>query len=130
MTFTQLRTLAPKSLMLFGKFADCTVDQLMVLNRRVYLRWVYYNCSMISFNDHILECLDITNKWCIDKPGTNLEIHEKMIKFKNDNLLGIKFNSKSAQKKIKKLDRYKYGSRSRHVESRGKLQARNHNKRP
>lgn len=129
MSFTHLRTLAPQSVMLFGKFTDCTVDQLMVLNRHVYLRWVYYNCSMISFNEHILECLDITDEWLIDKPGTNPEMHNRLKVFKASKPLGdFQMKSDARQKRRKQLAQFKYGRAGRYVESKSQMQARNQNK--
>ena len=129
MSFKNLRTLAPKSIMLFGKFADCTVDQLMVLNRHVYLRWVYYNCSMISFNEHILECLDITDKWRIDKPGTDPEMCDRLKKFKDSKPLGsYKMRSDARNKKRKQIAQFRRDYAGRYVESKSQMQARNQNK--
>lgn len=67
-----LRTLALKSTMNFGKYADYTVQQVLDQNPidgRKYLIWVYYNSSNISFNIEILSILGITTDNLIKKPG-------------------------------------------------------------
>ena len=65
MDVVTLRVLAPKSKMNFGKFADMTVKDAIIADRD-YLIWVYYHCSNISFNDEILNELEIIP---IQKPG-------------------------------------------------------------
>lgn len=67
MDVVTLRVLTPKSKMNFGKFADMTVKDAMIADRD-YLVWVYYHCSNISFNDEILNELEIIP---IPKPGVN-----------------------------------------------------------
>ena len=69
------RTLALKSVMKFGKYADWSVVQLLSMNKHRYLLWVYYNTSHISFLPEILEMLDIIEDRLIEKPGTNSEYY-------------------------------------------------------
>ncbi len=115
--------------MLFGKYAECTVDQLMVIGKYTYLRWIYYNCSMISFNGFILECLGIINEWCIDKPGIKPELHDKLTELKRNKPKGThKMNFDSRLAKNKKLAKFKYDNKGRYVESKRVMQARNQNK--
>lgn len=64
-----LRTLTQKSYLKFGKHADLRVGDLLSGHKKRYLRWVYFNMSMINFNDEVLEILDITEEYKIDKPG-------------------------------------------------------------
>ena len=65
---TLLRTLAKRSLLKFGKYSDMMVGN-VILSESYYLVWVYYNCSMISFNEEILLELRITEDLRIKKPG-------------------------------------------------------------
>ena len=84
---------------------------------------------MISFNEHILECLDITDEWLIDKPGTDPDMCNQLKELKADKPPGsYKMKSDAIQKKRKQTAQFKYGRVSRHVESKSKLQARNQNK--
>jgi len=84
---------------------------------------------MISFNQHILECLDITSEWLIDKPGTDPDMYNRLQEFKTNKPLGeYKVKSEAQKKKRQKLGQYRTGNRGLHVESRSKLQARNQNK--
>lgn len=65
----RFRTLTEKSKMGFGKNHDLTVKSLLATNQNDYLRWVYYNCSHISFMPNILDILCITDDFRITKPG-------------------------------------------------------------
>ena len=65
---TFLRTMTRKSLIKFGQYADYTVDQLIQLDKRHYLRWIYYNCEQVTFTPDVLELIHI-NEMQIDKPG-------------------------------------------------------------
>ena len=65
---TLLRKLTRKSLLKFGQHHDKCVQELLNRHKKKYLRWVYYNCSMITFVDDILQeihCFD----YQIEKPG-------------------------------------------------------------
>ena len=70
---TLLRTLTKKSILKFGKHADMMVGNVMKIgnSEMYYLVWVYYNCSMISFNEEILNELRISKDLRIEKPGQN-----------------------------------------------------------
>jgi len=115
--------------MLFGKHADCTVDQLLNLQKTLYLRWVYYNCSMISFQDEILRALGIKDEWVINKPGTDPELYEELNTFKRGNVKGLDgVKWRARMKKKKRLAQFTFDKPHRRVESRSKLQARNQNK--
>jgi len=71
-----LRTLAWKSILGFGKYSDLTVLEVYNLQHTRYLRWCYYNLSMISFNDEILSVINIRDERKIKKPGINPELHD------------------------------------------------------
>lgn len=67
-----LRTLTLKSCLKFGKYFDICINSIFNaygITGIKYLRWVYYNSSMINFNDEILYKLGITSDIRIDKPG-------------------------------------------------------------
>jgi|SRR5665647_2734279 len=75
----RLRTMAWKSVIGFGKHADLSIRQIFDLKHTRYLRWVYYGMDGLSFNDEILKELHIICEHVdhrIQKPGTNLELHE------------------------------------------------------
>jgi len=71
-----LRKLAFKSQLNFGKYADLTIQQLLDLGKKKYLRWVYFNCSNISFIDDILELINIYEEYRIPKPSKDLYMFE------------------------------------------------------
>lgn len=64
-----LRICTEKSVLGFGKYADCTVAGIMALEPR-YIAYVYYSVRRISFHASILEALNIEP---IGKPGTDQE---------------------------------------------------------
>ena len=66
---TLLRKLSFKSVMKFGKFADMSVQQVIDSKNKSYLRWVYYNSSMIDFLPEVLDVLGIIPAERISKPG-------------------------------------------------------------
>lgn len=69
MDVTLLRTLTEKSFLKFGKHFDMKVGDFLGANKTRYLRWVYYNCSKITFIDEILNKIRIKEKDRIEKPG-------------------------------------------------------------
>lgn len=71
---TLLRKLTLKSIMNFGKFFDLTVQQCIDTKKKVYLRWVYFNCSNITFMDEILNEINIPIEYRFDKPNKNVEL--------------------------------------------------------
>jgi len=68
-----LRTMTMKSTLKFGKHADFTVGQLIALGRWGYLRWAYYNCSMINFTKEVLLEIGVYEDDEISKPGKDPE---------------------------------------------------------
>lgn len=73
-----LRKLTLKSTLNFGKFADLTVQQCIDTKKRKYLRWVYFNCSNITFMDDVLDELKIPVWYRFDKPNKNVELGVKL----------------------------------------------------
>lgn len=84
-----LRKLTEKSTLLFGKYRECKVQDLINSGQKQYLKWVYYNCSMITFNDEILEILKITPDRMIKKPGVNREYYKEFMDQYNTKVRGI-----------------------------------------
>jgi len=72
-----LRTLTLKSRMGFGKWEDLTVQQVFDMGNISYLLWCYYACSKINFNQEILDKLQLTQEWLINKPGVHPDPEER-----------------------------------------------------
>lgn len=62
------RIMAMKSRMMFGKYPDLLVSDVLKVDRS-YLPWCYFCLANVSFNDEVLAELGITQK--IAKPGTS-----------------------------------------------------------
>ena len=66
-----LRTLTEKSKLGYGRYSDYTVRT--VLDKtdqgKEYIQWMYYNLSMISFHEDVLNEIGIEPKDRIEKPG-------------------------------------------------------------
>jgi hypothetical protein len=77
-----LRKLTKKSTLKFGKYKDCTVDHLIAIGRKVELISAYFKLSAITFTDDILDELDITEEYRIEKPSTNVELYQEFMKIK------------------------------------------------
>ena len=67
---TKLRILTKKSKMGFGKFSDMTVSDVLIA-KKDYIPFVYYNIAPVSFSDDIIDELKMTR---IPKPGTNKDV--------------------------------------------------------
>lgn len=72
---TLLRKLTRKSILKFGQYSDLQVQNLLDLQRYKYLRWVYFNCSNISFMDDILDEIRIPLNFRIVKPSKNPDLN-------------------------------------------------------
>ena len=70
--------MARKSVFHGGKYDGVSVQQLLDLKQYGFLRWCYYNYSMISFLPDILDELHILENWRIEKPGIDPEKHEQL----------------------------------------------------
>lgn len=64
-----LRKLTRRSILDFGRYHGISVGKVLELKAHRYLRWVYFNCSRITFFDDILEEINIPSDWHIEKPG-------------------------------------------------------------
>lgn len=125
----RFRTLAYKSVLGFGKYGDITVNDVLNLGHTLYLRWVYYNCDMISFHEDILDKIGITSEHKIEKPGKNPELHEVVTKIIQSKMCGFtKLKMRSHQKKVAK-GKMKHKLRKDYIShQKGKLQAVNQGK--
>jgi hypothetical protein len=108
----RLRTLTEKSILGFGRHADLKVGDILKTFKFRYLRFVYYNCSMISFTDDILDKIYITPEYRIDKPGKNPD----MCKTLNDIIdtkrpAFSKFKSESHWRKVRKGQKVSFDKR-------------------
>ncbi len=78
MDVTLLRKLSRKSRLKFGQYYDSTVQECLTFYKYNYLRWVYFNCSMITFMDDILDEININKDFRIDKPGICKQKHQEL----------------------------------------------------
>lgn len=83
---TLLRTLTRKSILKFGQYSDLQVQNLLDLQRYKYLRWVYFNCSNISFMNDILDEIKIPLNFRIVKPSKNPDLNLELQKVIFENL--------------------------------------------
>lgn len=135
-----LRKLTDKSKLGFGKYATEPIWYIIESKHTQYLRYIYYCCSGITFTDDVLEKIGIAEWEKIDKPGTNIELHEKICKRKF--ISHIKFCEKQngEQSKINAIKTWRKKQRNsgikkmillrsemRKLSSKSLLQARNHN---
>lgn len=124
-----LRKLTEKSQLKFGKYSDCTVGNLLHLTKYYYLRWVYYNCSQINFNESVLNELHIDEEWRINKPGVAPEKLEDLNEYMLSGISGMmKLKVKSKLAKKKRRIKFSRDNRGRGVETKGVMQARNQGK--
>jgi hypothetical protein len=123
-----LRKLTNKSIMNFGKYFDLTVQQCLDTKKRKYLRWVYYNCSNITFTDELLDELFIPVSYRFDKPNKNVELGEKLEENLKENYPEW-FNKKLERKanRIRKSEAIKLEFKTNIVKS--KLSLMNENRR-
>jgi len=126
-----LRKLSFKSILGFGKYGEWSVQKVIELRKKAYLRWVYYNLNGISFLDDVLKEIGIIGDdydYTIEKPGSDPELGEKLSQDKLDGIKStviknrvkkdIKMNNLQRQISFDKNDRRTY--------SRANLQKRNH----
>lgn len=76
---TLLRTLTGKSRIKFGRFADHTVDEMIISNHHFRLAHMYYYLDKITFRDDVLERIGITPSHKIKKPGKTESIPAEVI---------------------------------------------------
>lgn len=107
-----LRKLTKKSTIDFGKHSGLKVGDLLNIMEIRYLRWMYYNCSMITFFDDILEQIGIPLKWRIDKPGKNPEMNDALNDEKSGEIMYDWFQRKHYKARGKYIS---IGKRNSHI---------------
>ena len=122
-----LRTLTERSQLKFGKHYDLTVHELLILQKHRYLRWIYFNCSMITFMPNILELIRIDEEFIIDKPGKAPELYDDQ----QDRILSRcssfqQMKIASHLEKNRKIIGLKANHGRRNILSKSIMQARNH----
>ena len=103
---TLLRKLSLKSKLNFGQYPDLSIQELINLERKSYLRWVYFNCDKITFFDEILDEIKIPLEFRIEKPSKSPEKYielDQIIKSKMSPLL--KHINEKKKKKYQKVKR-------------------------
>jgi len=129
MEVTLLRTLTQKSYLKFGKYTDFRVGELLQTYKFRYLRWIYFNCSKITFTDEILELLNITKEFKIDKPGKCSENHDLLNEILNNNIPKFRVEYlKTETKREKKRNYINLMKRNKIHFSKKSMQRRNHGK--
>ena len=115
-----------KSIIGFGKFTDLTVQNLLDFKKTRDIRWIYFNCSMLSFKDEILEWAGITSEYRIEKPGTNKELYYKLNEYHKNKMSGFLILKKSCHTKRVLKSKMKDNNRVDRMRfSKGSLQAIN-----
>ena len=99
MDIVRLRTMTEKSIIGFGKYTDLSVGNLLSMNKTRELRWIYFNCSFLTFMPEILEKIGITEHFKIEKPGTNKELCLEINKLADMRISGIRKYRLSSKKK-------------------------------
>ena len=122
MSTTLLRTLTRKSTLKFGEYAHCCVQELLNKHKHMYLRWVYYNCDMITFKEDILEEINLKGDFLIVKPGKCPEKNNEMIELIRSKTSA--FTKLKIDMRRKKIFRIK--NNNSNIESKQSLTSRNH----
>ena len=109
-----LRTLARKSIITGGRCEGLAVQDVINMGDIYYLAYSYYRYSMISFLDDILDEIGITEDLRINKPGSDVSMHEewknRWRKTKTEDQLMHFANHSRAQRKRKELA-FEYNTR-------------------
>lgn len=123
----RLRTMTEKSIIGFGKFTDLSVQNLIDMKKTREIRWIYFNCSMLSFQDNILDWAGIINEYRIEKPGTNKELYYKLNDEKKRIMSGFTILKKDSHTRKVLKSRMKDNRRAERFKfSKASLQAINH----
>lgn len=125
-----LRKLSYKSKLNFGKFNNLTVQEILNLNRKSYLRFIYYNYEGISFIDDILRELKIYGDDYddrISKPGKDPELGNELSDLRYQSFDDkIKKNLEKRQVGQSNNKMSQFTLRDKIGYSKGNLQRRNH----
>ena len=103
---TLLRKLSLKSKLNFGQYADLSIQELINLEKKSYLRWVYFNCDKITFFDEILDEIKIPLEFRIEKPNKNPEKYIELNEIIKSKMTGLsKYINEKKKKKYQKVQR-------------------------
>ena len=126
MDVIRLRTMTEKSIIGFGKYTDLTVRNLIDQRKTTELRWIYYNCSLLTFKPEILEFLGIVDEYVIEKPGKNPDMYEKLQQYKFSRMHGIdRLKSMNHSKKVHNSKFVGFIKKDSMFFSKANMQARN-----
>ena len=75
-----LRTLSMKSKLEFGPVGNLLIAEVIKVGKQSELVWNYYNLSMISFLDEVLDAIGIGLEDRIEKPGKDPKKGEEVLK--------------------------------------------------
>jgi len=127
MSTTLLRKLTEKSTLKFGKYYDLKVIELINLKKTALLRWYYYNASMITFTDEVLDKILVPKEYRIIKPGKKPEYHTIVNEILIKNMSGLlKYRLKKGYKKYLKSMNVSLFILNKSVFSKNSLRLANH----
>lgn len=111
----------------FGKHSERTVQELLNAKQKWYLIWIYYNMSMITFMDDILEEVFIYEEYRIEKPGKDVEKWEQAERVGNAVMLRTNPKFIKERSSFKKRNRIKVKNNEKANKlSKSQLQSKNH----
>jgi hypothetical protein len=126
---TLLRKLTLKSKLKFGQYADLSVSEIIKLDKRAYLRWVYFNCDKITFLDEILEEIKIPLEFRISKPAKDVDKHKELDEIIKSKINGLsKHINEVKKKKYNKVKRKISVTLDRKMFNKDSLRLKNHGK--
>ena len=108
-----LRTLTRKSKLGFGKHKNTTVQDLFDRKKLLELISPYYKLTTINYAEDILDELEISPEWRIEKPGSDKELYYKFLE------------QSSLEKRPRKFSADKLKKQTR-ILSKGKMMGNNH----
>lgn len=126
---TLLRKLTLKSKLNFGQYHDLSINELINLQKKAYLRWVYFNCDKITFLDEILEEIKIPLEFRILKPGKDAIKHKELDELIKSKISALsKYFNEKKKKKYNKVKRKISVTLDKKTFSKDSLRLKNHGK--
>jgi hypothetical protein len=126
---TLLRKLSLKSKLNFGQYADLSIQEIINLEKKSYLRWVYFNCDKITFFDEILDEIKIPLEFRIEKPNKNPEKYIELNEIIKSKMTGLsKYINEKKKKKYQKVQRKISVSFDKKIFSKDSLRLKNQGK--
>ena len=126
---TLLRKLSLKSKLNFGQYPDLSIQELINLERKSYLRWVYFNCDKITFFDEILDEIKIPLEFRIEKPSKNPEKYIELNEIIKSKMSGLtEYITEKKKEKYQKVKRKMSVSLDKKTFSKDSLRLKNQGK--